>query len=140
MKKLFVVAFALLVAGKFAFAQDPPEKKEMKKTDHRMVGYLVDEMCGSKMAMSDVKKSDAKAARHTKDCALADHCKESGYGLVSHGKFYKFDTEGDKKAESFLGSEKKENNIKVAVVGTVEGDKMTVESIKDFTAGKKSGK
>jgi len=59
-----------------------------------MVGYLVDHNCGKRMVMNDVKKSDVKAARHTKDCALEETCKASGYGIVTGGKFYEFDDAG----------------------------------------------
>src|SRR5262245_12148229 len=42
-----------------------------------LTGYLIDQMCGG--AMKDV----SKAAEHTKDCALMDHCASSGYGIFA---------------------------------------------------------
>ena len=82
--------------------------------------------------MDDVKKSDAKAAKHTKDCSLDDACKVYGFGIITGGKFYKFDGAGDKKALDYLNATKKEDNIKVEVVGRIDGTIFTVESIKDF--------
>ena len=132
-------AFMVLVIFASAIVAKAQEKNDMKASSDPkpMVGYLVDEMCGSKMAMSDVKKSNAKAARHTKDCALSDHCKASGYGLVSGGKFYKFDDAGDQKAVAYLDATKKESKLKVSVVGTLDGDKLKVTSISDAGSGKK---
>jgi hypothetical protein len=105
-----------------------------------MVGYLVDHNCGKRMIMDDIKKSDAKGAKHTKDCALDEACKVNGYGIVTSGRFVGFDEAGNKKAFDYLSAIKKEDNIKVEVAGTMEGDHMNVESIKDYTSrGKKGG-
>lgn len=134
MKQVVTLSLVVLLAFSISPAK---EHKAMTNKSHEMVGYLVDQMCGKKMVMKDVKKSDAKAARHTKDCAFQDMCKESGYGLVSHGKFYKFDQQGDKQAEEYLNGSKKESNFKVEVNGTMDGDKIAVSSISDYKVEKK---
>ena len=84
------------------------------------------------MIMADIKKSNDKAARHTKGCALEEACSAEGYGLVTGGKFYKFDAAGDIKAKQYLKATKKEDNIKVEVIGTMNDEQLVVESIKDF--------
>ncbi len=134
MKQVVNLALVVLLAFSVSVAKD---SKAMSNKSHEMTGYLVDQMCGKKKVMKDVKKSNAKAARHTKDCAFQDMCKESGYGLVSGGKFYKFDEKGDKEAVAYLNNSKKENNFKVEVKGTMEGDKLAVSSIADYKAAKK---
>ena len=141
MKKLFIITLVTIFTGVFISAQDKMNMKELHNTSHSMVGYLVDHNCGKRMVMNDVKKSDVKAARHTKDCALEETCKASGYGIVTGGKFYEFDDAGNKKAADYLIATKKEDNIKVEVTCMMEGDKLHVESIKDFKSiGKKAMK
>jgi hypothetical protein len=134
MKQVVILSLVVLLAFSVSAAK---EHKAMSNKSHTMIGYLVDQACGSKMVMKDIKKSNAKAARHTRDCALQTTCRESGYGLVSGGKFYKFDEKGDKQALEFLENSKKENNIKVKVNGAMEGNKIAVASIMDYKVEKK---
>jgi hypothetical protein len=141
MKKLLAIIFVTGLTSVFISAQNKMDIQGLHNKPHSMVGYLVDQNCGKRMVMDDVKKSDAKAAKHTKDCGLEETCKASGYGIVTGGKFYGFNDAGNKKAFDYLSAIKKEDNIKVEVAGTTEGDKMNVESIKDFKSSrKKSGK
>ena len=88
-------------------------------------GYLMDQMCGA-----DVKDA-AKAAEHTKECALMDHCVTAGYGIFAEGKFIKFDTGGNKRAKTLFENSKKEKDIQVIVEGTLNGDTLTVMAIKE---------
>ena len=141
MKKLLAIILVTIFTSILISAQDKMDKKGSHNKPHSMIGYLVDQNCGKRMVMDDVKKSDAKAARHTKDCALEETCKASGFGIVTGGKFYRFDDAGNKKAFDYLSTTRKEDNIKVEVAGTMEGNKINVESIKDFKfTGKKGGK
>jgi len=136
MKKLMIIVIVTIFTCALTSAQENMNKKgTYRKT--RFAGYLVDQNCGKKMVMDDIKKSDAKAAKHTKDCSLDEACKAAGYGIVMGGKFYKFDDAGDKKAVDYLNATKKEDNIKVEVTGTMDNDKIKVESIKDFTSKRK---
>ena len=130
MKKNIVIALIAILFHAPIAAQEKLMEKQTKS--HPMIGYLVDKMCGERMIMTDIKKSDAKAARHTKECALDEACSAEGYGLVTSGTFYKFDDSGDVKAKEFLKATKKEHNIKVEVVGTMNDDKLVVESVKEF--------
>jgi hypothetical protein len=145
--KNFSVALIFLLACSFGFAQekmgtmgktDKTEKMgKMEKSEHTMGGYLVDQACATKMEKAGPKKAMMKAKNHTKDCALQDACKASGYGLMSHGKFIKFDATGDKLASEYFDKTKKEKDIWVDVRGTMDGSTMKVESIKDVKAKSK---
>ena len=140
MNKLLVVILITAITSGFISAQDKKDSNGLHKHSRSMVGFLVDQNCGKGMVMDDVKKSDAKAARHTKECALDEACSAAGYGLVTGGKFYKFDTLGNRKAKEYLTATTKENNIKVEVIATMNGGELVVDSIKDIkSSGKKSG-
>jgi hypothetical protein len=116
----------------FLVAQEKSNITGTHNSTHSLTGYLVDRNCGKGMVMANAAKSDAKAAWHTKDCSLDDACKAHGFGIVTGGKFYKFDDAGDKKALAYLNSTKKEDNIKVDVFGTIDGDTIRVASIRDL--------
>ena len=88
-------------------------------------GYLLDRMCGAEV------KDTAKAAEHTKECALMDHCVAAGYGIFAEGKFIKFDIQGNKKAKAFLENSKKEKGILVIVDGNLIDDVLTVTAVKE---------
>ena len=132
MKKVFIVFMLMVFIITFISAQNKNTVKGLSNDSRSLVGYLVDRNCAKGMVMNDVKKSDAKAAKHTKDCSLDDACKANGFGIITGGKFYKFDDAGDKKAVDYLNATKKEDNIKVEVVGRIDGNTLKVESIKDF--------
>jgi hypothetical protein len=108
------------------------QDKMDKPTSHTMKGYLVDKMCATGMAKKAPDEAMAKAAKHTKSCALEESCQESGFGLMSEGMFYKFDDNGDKQALSLLKKTEKSNEIMVAVTGTHDGDVFKVTSIKEI--------
>jgi hypothetical protein len=133
MKKIrrFTGVFLALVFASFILtAQESSTKMETT-----FKGYLADKMCGTGFTKSgDPKIAAAKAKKHTKDCALEDNCKASGFGLVIGGKFRKFDDAGDKLALDYLDKTKKTNNLWVEVKGTANGDSIVVASIADVKA------
>ncbi|MGA9406613.1 MAG: hypothetical protein WBW71_05720 [Bacteroidota bacterium] len=132
--RLFLSLFFL--ASISLFAQDKMEKG----SSHTMKGYLVDKMCAIGMAKKSPEEAMAKAAKHTKSCALEESCQESGYGLMSAGVWYKFDDNGDKQALALLQKTQKKNDITVAVTGTRDGDIFKVTSIKEIKSlGSKKG-
>ena len=88
-------------------------------------GYLLDQMCGAGV------KDTAKAAEHTKECALMDHCAAAGYGIFAEGKFITFDAEGSRKAKALFEKSKKEKDIQVVAEGTLNGGVFTVSAIKE---------
>ena len=90
-----------------------------------LAGHLVDQMCGGDL------KDAAKAAEHSKECALMDHCAASGFGIFADGKYVKFDAEGSKKAKALVEQTKKEKDIAIVAEGTLDGDTLTVASLKE---------
>ena len=90
-----------------------------------LTGHLVDQMCGGEL------KDATKAADHSKECALMDHCASSGFGIFANGKYVKFDAEGSKKAKALVEKTKKEKNIVIVADGTLDGDTLTVASLKE---------
>jgi hypothetical protein len=145
--KKFGVALIFLLACSFGFAQQKMDTMgksgkmekmgKMAKSEHAMAGYLVDKACAVKMEKAGTRKAMEKAKNHTKDCALQDACKASGYGIMSHGKFIKFDENGDKLASEYFDKSQKEKDFWVDVRGTMDGSVMKVESIKDVKAKSK---
>ncbi len=130
MKKLTILALLSCLVLTSALAQ---EKKE-KYMSHSMKGYLVDKMCATGMAKKAPEEAMAKAAKHTKSCALEESCMESGFGLISEGKWYKFDDGGDKLALAWLKKTDKKNDLMVEVSGTHDGDILKVASLKEVKA------
>jgi hypothetical protein len=124
------VLLTLVFASFTLFAQDSTGTKETT-----FKGFLADKMCASGFTKSgDPKIATAKAKKHTKDCALEDNCKASGFGLVIGAKFYKFDLAGDNLALDYLNKTKKTDNLWVEVKGTPDGDNINVASINDVKA------
>lgn len=130
--KIIGLALIFLVACSFGLAQEKTET--MGKSVHTMAGYLVDKACAMRMEKADTSKAMEKAKNHTKDCALQDACKASGYGIMSHGKFTPFDENGNKLAVEYFEKTDKENNIWVDVRGTMDGGTIQVVSIKDVVS------
>ena len=97
-------------------------------------GYVVDQMCAGKMAM----KEDAmnKAANHSKDCALDEHCAASGYGIFSGGKYYRFDEKGSATAKNLIEKSKREKGMYFEAKGTVGDGTMMLTSLKEATPPK----
>jgi len=129
MKLFGVLALALLVATG-AYASGKTKKTEAKAMTYS--GFVVDQMCGSGMA----KKTDgmAKAAAHTKDCALSSSCAASGFGLFMKGKYYTFDSKGSDMAKSMLEKSTRSDHMFAEVTGSIKGTTMQVSSIKEADA------
>lgn len=115
MKHIYVVLFEFVLLTSVPLAAESVE------------GILMDKMCSGMVA----KKGFDAAKSHTKDCALMDNCKASGYGVVTaDGKFLKFDESGDQKAVKALQETNKKDNLNVNVEGKVEGDTIKVSNLK----------
>ena len=131
LSRVAVIGCALVFAVFSLNAQAKTEKKEMAG-EKTYKGFLADKMCGTGFTKSgDAKKATEKAKKHTKDCALEENCKASGYGLIIGAKFHKFNDAGDKLALEYLNKTKKESNLVVQVKGTMDGDVINVASLKD---------
>jgi hypothetical protein len=100
-------------------------------------GYLVDRMCGENFAKFDLEKATQKAAKHTKECAIDEECKKRGYGIVTKGRFFAFDEKGNNLAAKYFDSSKKISDFLVDVQCTVNGDQLSVVSVRDSKAVKK---
>lgn len=85
-------------------------------------GILVDAKCGAQIA-----NDTGKVTAHPNSCSLES--KEAGYGIVSDGKFFKFDDYGNKQALLLLKVTEKTSNLKVRVGGHFEGDLIKVGEI-----------
>jgi len=96
-----------------------------------VTGYLVDKSCAPYIVKKGPAEAAVKGASHTRECALEPECSKNGYGLITDGKFIKFDKSGDMKAKDYLAKTKRENNILVDVTGTMAGEMFTVASVKD---------
>lgn len=99
-------------------------------------GVLIDEMCSSKAQVRIVSGPRLEggmivAEAHTRECALMPACQKSGYGIFTYdNKFFKFDPSGSKKALAAIKASKKEDDLKVEVMGELQGDTIKVQSLK----------
>jgi type 1 fimbria pilin len=93
-------------------------------------GYVIDAMCGAAWA----KKANGaeKAIKHTKACALNEHCSAAGYGMFSEGAWVKFDTVGDQQAKAAIQKSKKERGHYFEVKGSWRGSILQVVSMKEI--------
>jgi hypothetical protein len=90
-------------------------------------GTLMDKMCSMKAA----KEGQKAATMHTRECAMMPDCEKSGYGVfTTDNKFLAFDAAGNEQALKALKTSKKKDNLKVTVIGDVEGDTVKVASLK----------
>ncbi len=75
------------------------------------------------------KKVAADPDSHARSCALS--CAGSGFGIITSDKqFLKFDAEGNKKIVEALKASDKKDHLRVDVTGDVNGDTLTVTSIR----------
>ncbi len=93
--------------------------------DTKVQGYLVDLSC----AREEGQRADF-GIKHSKACLQMPDCAGSGYGLLTDDKkIIRFDAASNEKAKQFIADLKKQNDIKVNVTGTVNGDQMSVSKI-----------
>jgi hypothetical protein len=122
-RKILGLGLVLLLAG-VALAM---EGKSVKLT-----GYVIDNACAAGRATGE--NAAEKVKNHTVKCAQMAKCAESGYALFADGKLYKLDAEGNKKAAEAFKSTKLERGLQVEVEGTLDGETLTVKSIKEVAA------
>jgi hypothetical protein len=103
------------------------------------VGYLTDKHCWTTGKDDETGKVDVRKnpEKHTTSCLKMEMCMMDGLGIAikeSNGtyKFYKFDKAGSKKADDeIMMKTKRKFGNKIAVKGTVNGDTITITSIKE---------
>jgi hypothetical protein len=126
MKKIIPLIAVLAVIATCVVAQ-------AKKTDASTVtlkGYVVDAVCGA--AWAKRPNGAEKAARHTKACALNEHCAAAGYGMFSEGTWVKFDAKGDQQAKGAIQKSKKERGHYFEVSGTLKSAIFQVASMREI--------
>jgi len=130
MRRILSAVAALTLA---AFVTSVPAQEKTAKSESQTTvvkGYVVDHMCASGMVKLDKEKAMARAKKHTTQCALEDDCAASGYGLVSNGKWIKFDKNGNDEATKYLKSTKRKSGNYVEVSGNMGGEVFAVSSLK----------
>jgi hypothetical protein len=88
-------------------------------------GHLVDTVCAVGHA-----HEVGYAEKHENSCNLMAGCIKSGYSLItSDRKALKFDAKGAELSLALAKATKKEKDLKVTVVGTLNGDTIAVTSL-----------
>jgi hypothetical protein len=95
----------------------------------KLTGYMVDKMCASGHLKDTPEKANAFAAKHSGTCALMPECTESGFGIITDGKWYPFDAKGNELAKTIFQNTKKKDHIGVTVEGMEHDGKIMVETI-----------
>lgn len=112
--KVFAITGALMFFAGFASAAT-------------VNGILMDKMCSAKA----VSGGQSVATAHQTSCATMPACEQSGYGVfTADGKYVAFDAAGNDKAIAALKATKKTSDLKVRVTGDVNGDTMTVKTLR----------
>lgn len=95
------------------------------QAEQKLSGHLVDTVC----AVNHFKEP-GYAEKHENACNLHDSCIKSGYSLMTADRrVLKFDSKGAEQALALVKSTQKAKDVKVTVVGKVNGDMLTVRSI-----------
>jgi hypothetical protein len=95
----------------------------------KLRGYVLDAGCGA--ALAGKPAGMARAARHTKACALDEECAAAGYGIFVDGKWVKFDARGDVLAKAAIRASKRERGHFCEVRGSLQGERLAVVSLKE---------
>jgi hypothetical protein len=99
-------------------------------------GVLMDKTCSYKAETRIVPGPRLEggiivAYTHTRQCALMPECQKSGYGVFTYDqKFLSFDENGNRLALAALKGSKKDDDLRVEVVGEIKDDTIRVTSIK----------
>jgi hypothetical protein len=112
------ISLALLVACVVALVQAKPVT---------LNGYLLDKMCSTKVMSS--KNPSAAIKKHTAKCS--EECQAGGYGVMVNKKYYEFDAKGNELATAILKDTKKTDSLSIQVTGTIQGNKINVDSLKE---------
>lgn len=127
MKRIFLLTFIFCCMTTVVFAQtntsSVPAAVSMPVAENAITlkGDIIDNLCanGHKDTLADFVKT------HTKECAIAPGCSESGYSIFADGKLYKFDKDSSVKVAEFL----KKADSKLQVAATVKDNNGEVSLI-----------
>ena len=117
MKKLTSLILAVSI-GLFFLANTSIAKDKPAGT---WSGTLMDKHCSAKMA------SDPNG--HEKACTMKCSPHGKDLGMVVDGKWYSFDSKGEKLGWTILKKSKATNNVEVTVNGKLSGDKIVVKKM-----------
>jgi hypothetical protein len=88
-------------------------------------GYLVDVACSARR----IRKAGPPIV-HSRMCMQMPACSESGYGLLTEDKqFIRFDEESNQKVKKLLSETSKENDFRITVTGSREGETIKISKI-----------
>lgn len=102
----------------------------------QVTGILIDTHCAPEMRERIVPDGllvggMIAAEAHSRECDLKPACQRDGYGIFTQDeKFLKLDAEGNRKALDALKSSTKLGDMKVEVIGVVDGDTIKVATLK----------
>jgi hypothetical protein len=113
------IVLSMILASTAAFAIQGQELK--------LTGFVIDNMC----AEANASTLSEKAKGHPTACATMPNCAKSGYSVISEGKRYKLDEDGNKKMMALFKGSKTKKGMSVTVEGTVEGDVIRVKKISE---------
>jgi len=130
MKQLIMVFVAAALLGGNGLAQERRQAATKGDSIATWHGYLVD----AKSAQEWVKSQEVamkNAAEYTTETALKDESRASGYGIITEGKWLKFDKAGDDQVAKFLKATTQVKGIMITATGTLDGNTLTVTSLKE---------
>jgi hypothetical protein len=88
-------------------------------------GHLVDTVCADNHV-----KEDGYAVKHENSCNLMPGCMKTGYSLMTADKrAIKLDPKGIEQATALVKGTKKTSDLRVTIVGKMEGQTLAVSSI-----------
>ena len=115
LRRTVATAMVMLMVGAAVAARE----------DKTIKGYIIDNAC----ATAHASELSETAKGHPTACATMPNCIKSGYSLVSDGKQYKLDEDGNKKVLALLKGAKSKKGLLVSVEGTLEGETLHVKKI-----------
>jgi hypothetical protein len=106
-------------------------------SETKVRGVLIDQHCSYKAETRIVPGSLLEggiivAYTHTRQCDVMPQCRRSGFGVFTYddNKFLAFDAAGNRKALEIFKAAGKDDDFRVEVTGTVEGDVIRVANIR----------
>jgi hypothetical protein len=118
MKKVIMTLLMILLVATLVLAN---EAKTMM-----LKGYIVDNKCSGKQTEAQM---DEFIKTHSKECAISEECKISGYSIYADHKLYKFDKKSNEKVAEFL--QKPDTKLLVVAEVKEEGKEVSLISIKN---------
>lgn len=124
---LFFIAAHAQETGMENWKQDPASAQTQEQTWR---GYLVDNQT-AKAFVKDPDRASQNVAAYSKATAL-QYGFTAGYMLYSDGQWLKLDALSTMKAHDVVRNSIRQNGIFVEISGTVNGDVITISSIKEI--------